>query len=502
MLHLPLLRGGRPYRSLDARPVRDFRTGETVAELSQANPGLIARDLAAMGEARRALQARPVREILEICRRAARLFAEADLPIGCDGETQSPDEYVRRLSATSGLPETLCRFNLEKIRGVLDGMEAVLAGLTRGLDLSVLDSGWGEQDGRRLSYLCQTEALGAILPSNSPGVHNLWLPALALKVPLALKPGREEPWTPFRLCQALIAAGLPPAALGFYPCDHAGATEVLLRCGRSMLFGDEATVRPWVADPRVQIHGPGRSKVLFGEDQVPHWERHLDLLAISIAENGGRSCLNASGVWLPATKPGAGREMAEALARRLAEIEALPLDHPQARLAAFPRPQVARHFSDLIDRHLRIPGAVDLTAEIRGGGRVAEAGGCTFLLPTLIWCEDPEHPLANSEFLFPFAAVVQMPVGSPREELLARIGPTLVATALTEDRRFERELLACPWIDRLNLGPIPTSRISWDQPHEGNLFAHLYRQRSIQAAPGVPIPGSIPGAGELIEARP
>ncbi len=466
MLHLPLLRGGRPYRSLEVRPLRDFRTGEAIAEVSQANPGLIAKDLSAAREGQRALQDLSVRELLEIYRRAARLFAEADLP-------QSPDEYVRLLSATSGLPETLCRFNMEKIRTVLDGMEEVLAGLTRGLDLSVLDSGLGTQDGRRLSYLPQAEVLGAILPSNSPGVHNLWLPAPALKVPVALKPGREEPWTPFRICQALMAAGLPPAALGFYPSDHAGAGEILLRCGRSMLFGDEATVRPWKGDPRVQVHGPGWSKVLFGEDQAPHWQRHLDLLVASIAGNGGRSCLNASGVWIPT----GGRELAEALAARLATIEALPLGHPEARLAAFPRPQAAHQISDLIDRHLRLPGAADLTAEIRGHHRVAEAGGCTFLLPTLIWCEDPDHPLANTELLFPFSSVVEV----PQTEMLARIGPTLVATGLTEDPRFQRELLGCPWIDRLNLGPIPTSRVSWDQPHEGNLFAHLYRQRAIQA---------------------
>lgn len=453
MFHIPILRGGRPYRSLETRPLRDFRTGEVIAEISQANPGLIARDLAGM---------RPLKlstgELLEIYRRAAPLFVE------------SPEEYIRNLSATCGLPETLCRFNMEKIRTVLEGMESVLAGLTRGLDLSVLDSGLGTQDGRRLSYLPQANVLGAILPSNSPGVHNLWLPAPALKIPVALKPGREEPWTPFRMCQALMAAGLPPAALGFYPSDHAGASEILLRCGRSMLFGDESTVRPWKADPRVQIHGPGWSKVLFGEDQP--WEPYLDLLVTSIAENGGRSCLNASGVWVPSR----GRELAEALAERFARIEALPLDHPEARLAAFPRPQVAHHFSDLIDRHLRVPGAIDLTAKIRGP-RVAEAGGCTFLLPTLIWCEDPDHPLANTELLFPFASVVEV----SRSEMLARIGPTLVATGITEDPAFQRELLDCPWIDRLNLGAIPTSRVSWDQPHEGNLFAHLYRQRAIQA---------------------
>ena len=47
------------------------------------------------------------------------------------------------------------------------------------------------------------------------------------------------------------------------------------------------------------------------------------------------------------------------------------------------------------------------------------------------------------------------------------------------------ELLAipvvdCDRIDRLNFGPVPTSRISSDQPHEGNLFLHLYRQRAFQ----------------------
>ena len=78
--------------------------------------------------------------------------------------------------------------------------------------------------------------------------------------------------------------------------------------------------------------------------------------------------------------------------------------------------------------------------------------------------------------LFPFAAVVEM----PSSEIPARIGSTLVATALTHDAAFQRELMECASIDRLNLGPVPTSKVSWDQPHEGNLFDHLYRQRAIQ----------------------
>jgi acyl-CoA reductase-like NAD-dependent aldehyde dehydrogenase len=477
MLDIPLLRAGRAYRSLEAQTVRDLRTGEPVARLSQANRGLIARDLAMATEGRKALASLSTSELLGICGRAAALFAEERLPVDSAGTLQGPDEYVRLLSATSGLPQTLCRANMEKIRAVLAGMASVLAGLTRGLDLSVLDAGWAEQDGRRVSFLAETNVMGAILPSNSPGVHTIWLPAYALKVPVIVKPGREEPWTPLRILQALLAAGLPREAAFYYPTDHGGSIEILMRCGRSLFFGDASTVSAFRDDPRVQIHGPGWSKVIFGADQVLHWERHLDVVVHSIADNGGRSCLNASGVWVAATRERTGRRIAEALASRLAGIEALPLDHPEADLAAFPRPEVARRISDWIDKQLRIPGAVDLTAEIRGP-RLAEAGGATFLRPTLVWCEDAAHPLAKAELLFPFATVVE----APQSELLAGIGPTLVATALTEDAGFERELLTCPTIDRLNLGPIPTSRISRDQPHEGNLFAHLYRQRAIQAA--------------------
>jgi acyl-CoA reductase-like NAD-dependent aldehyde dehydrogenase len=304
-------------------------------------------------------------------------------------------------------------------------------------------------------------------------VHAVWIPALALKVPVVLKPGREEPWTPMRIAQSLIAAGCPPEALGFYPADYGGATEILLRCDRSILFGDVSTVAPWVGDRRVQLHGPGWSKVVLGADKVADWRDHLDLMVTSIAENGGRSCVNASGVWVPSH----GREIAEALAERLARIEARPLDDPEAGLAAFPKPAVAHRISEYIDRQLKIPGAEELTARYRSGGRVAEVSGCTFLLPTLVWCEDPTHPLAGTELLFPFASVVEV----PQERLLGAMCSTLVATALTDDPEFRRELMTSRNVERLNLGNLPTSRVSWDQPHEGNLFEHLYRQRAFQA---------------------
>jgi len=475
MVHLPILRAGRPYRSLDVGELKHIETGETVAQVSQANRGLIARDLLAAPRNRAALQSLSVAELLAICKRASELFVSAELELDpLYGVRQSAEDYLHSLSVTTGMPLALCRANMEKIRFVLAEMETVLGGLTRGLDLSVLDTGWAEQQGRAVSYLGQADTLGVVLPSNSPGVHSLWLPAIPLKVPLTLKPGSREPWTPLRVCQALLQAGCPAEALSYYPTNPSGATEILLRSDRSMMFGDVSTVAAWKDDPRVQIHGPGWSKVLLGADQAARWADYLDVMLDSVAINGGRSCLNASGVWTAAH----GREIAEGLARKMGEIEILPLDHPDAAVAAFSDPQIARRISEQIDQRLEQPGAVDVSAELQGGDRVVQRAGCTFLRPTVIRCDDPEHPLARAEYLFPFVAVVEV----PQAEMLRRIGETLVGTAITEDEQFRQELMTARNVDRLNLGAIPTSRVSWDQPHEGNLFEHLYRQRALQSA--------------------
>jgi len=127
-----------------------------------------------------------------------------------------------------------------------------------------------------------------------------------------------------------------------------------------------------------------------------------------------------------------------------------------------------------------VPGAEDVTARHRPGGRVVEWEGSTYLLPTVVLCESPEHPLANREFLFPFASVVEVPAGAMPEVL----GPTLAATVLTGDEALRRRILASPLLQRLNLGALPTWQVSWDQPHEGNLFEHLYVRRALQELSG------------------
>jgi hypothetical protein len=259
--------------------------------------------------------------------------------------------------------------------------------------------------------------------------------------------------------------------------DHAGAGEVLRRTGRSMFFGDVSAVGGWEGDPRVELHGPGYSKILIGDDMLEgdRWQEHVGLMAASIAENGGRSCVNASGIWVAASH---AERVAEAVAAKLATIVPRAADDDQATLAPFADPRVAERISAQIDQGLQ-GGGREVTLAHRGTPRLAGLDGCTYLQPTLVLVDGPDHPLANREFLFPFAAVVPVAPDDMRQ-MPGPMGKTLVVTALTRDRRLIDRLLASPLVDRLNVGAIQTNTISWDQPHEGNLFEHLYARRSFQ----------------------
>lgn len=471
MLQIPILRHGQPYKSIDVARVPHHRTREVFVEVSQANPGLIRRDLRDQKTARAALAKFSTAELVAICERAAGFFAEDTLPLGDDRQT--PPDYVEQVSATTGLPFVLVRRNMLKIRSMFAEMGNVLNGLTRNLEWDLLDRGFGEVNGRSISFFPRTASLGIVLPNNSPGVHSLWIPSVPLKTPLVLKPGSAEPWTPYRIIQALIKAGAPPEAFSFYPADHGGAGEILRGCGRGMMFGDAASTGIWENDGRVEIHGPGFSKVVIGEDCIDDWEKYLDVMFASIVDNGGRSCVNASGVWVARH----GREIAEALAKRVATVTPRAADDERAQIAPFVDANVAGRINQMIDNGLAETGAVDVTAAQRAE-RLQVWEGCSYLLPTIVFCESPDHPMANKEFLFPFASVVEV----PSAELPEALGPSLVVTAITHDQNLIAKLVSASNVDRLNIGAVATNHLSWDQPHEGNLFDHLYARRAFQLA--------------------
>ncbi|HVL13357.1 MAG TPA: aldehyde dehydrogenase family protein [Gemmata sp.] len=473
MIHIPALRFGKPYTSMEKATLVHHVTGEPVAEVSQVTGSQISRDLGQIERAHKELRRIPVRDILAMYKKAADYFLNASLPCG-DAELTF-DQYVRNLSATTGSPVVFCDRNARKVHYVLSNIEEVIGGLTRGLPIEALDTGYTTASGRMQAFFPTTDVFGAVLPSNSPGVHSLWVPTIAFKIPLLLKPGREEPWTPYRVLQAFLKAGVPANVLGFLPTDHAGSADILRLCGRSMAFGDDRSMAPYKNDHRVEIHGTGYSKILFGDDKAGEWDKYLDLLVEAVAANGGRACVNASAVWTPKNADA----IALGIAKRFAAMKPRAWDDPACEISAFAKPEVAEAINNMVEEALKTPGARDVTQEVRGTPRLVKEGRVAYLLPTVIRCDTPDHPLANKEFLFPYASVIEY----PQSDLLKRIGYTLAATALTDDPGFIADCMACANIERLNVGPLPTNRLTWDQPHEGNLFTHLYKQRALQHAP-------------------
>src|SRR5215211_6995455 len=158
MLHLPVVRWGQPYTSMDVDEVVHFATGEPIARVSRANPGLIQRDRRHAQRARDRLRSFSIDDLIDRVGRAGELYMNDTLPMG-DGR-QSPDEFVHAQSASTGLPERMCRANMKKNGFVLAEMRRILTSLTRGLDLEVLRTGRGEERGVPISYQAQSPVLG------------------------------------------------------------------------------------------------------------------------------------------------------------------------------------------------------------------------------------------------------------------------------------------------------------------------------------------------------
>ena len=239
----------------------------------------------------------------------------------------------------------MVRRNMEKIRSVLAELETrprrahprARSGHPRPGDRG------GARPRARASSRARRRS-ASCCPSNSPGVHSLWVPTLALKTALVLKPGSAEPWTPYRLIQAFLQGGRAAArpSASTRPTTRARARS----CAAAAAASSSATCprrSPGRATRASRSTGPGYSKVLLGPDAAEDWpqapRRHGRRRSL---ENGGRSCVNASGVWVTGARArdrgGAGRAPG---ARSCPRAE----DDPEAQLAPFANPDVARRIS-------------------------------------------------------------------------------------------------------------------------------------------------------------
>ena len=191
---------------------------------------------------------------------------------------------------------------------------------------------------------------------------------------------------------------------------------------------------------------------------------------------------------------GRGRDVADALARRLVAVE--PASGRRRAGAARPVRWIPRGRADLrVDR--RRPARAGRRATSPPRCAAARASSPGRARPTCCrrscTATRPDHPLANREFLFPFASVVDVADGPTSRRPRPDAGPD------RDDGRRRADAAAGRFAAHPAPEPRPDSdpRVSWDQPHEGNLFEHL----SGRAAPYSPWPRWDEAAGHHRRAR-
>ena len=364
-------------------------------------------------------------------KKAADLYTEAELPLG-DG-TQTPDQFARMQSATTGLPEHMCRFNMKKNHFVLapDGQDPRLPDARPRPGHPVARLRRRERaacrSATRRSRRCSAWCCRAIRPA----CIRSGCRSFPMQIGLVLKPGPQEPWTPYRMAQAFIQAGIPKQAIAIYPGLGDVGAAVLQHCPRSLIFGGTATVEQYKGNPRVQAHGPGFSKILLGDDKVDQWEKYLDIMVDSVFVNSGRGCINCSGIWVSRH----GRKIAEATGRAHGPGRAVAAGRSQVGPGRLHGPGPGRR---RLRRHRTGPeeaGVHDMTGEVsaRGWSRRNAAITCGRRSSTASRRTRPSPRRNTCSLSAPWCEC-------PQEKMLEAIGPTLVCSAITEDKKFQRRL--------------------------------------------------------------
>lgn len=389
-------------------------------------------------------------KMLHGLREVAHHFRHSELDVG--GVTMGPDEYCRIQSLATGVPERLCRENMDKIYKAFMRVEQTLRGHLNAWrsDISLEDIFSGKE-GEGVAR--QSAVLGGIWPSNSSGVFQLLPPGLALG-PVLIKPGSGDVLTPLRIREACRVVGLPTEAIGIYPGDGDRLSASIAEATqRRLLFGGAETVKKYHGNPQVEVHGPGCSKIIIGPDKVASWRNYLDVMRSSVMNGSGRGCIACSAIYAPGE---IAEELATALSELIGDTPVRKLDDPEAVLAAFGSPKGAENVLGLMRKFVAHGEGRFVTPE---DDRAVVCGPYSVLRPIVAYVPRVPSPgeLSASKFEIPAPAVLV--VNSDGVALEEVIGSTLVCTAITDDAELLTKLADSGKISRLNRKAIPTTTI-------------------------------------------
>jgi acyl-CoA reductase-like NAD-dependent aldehyde dehydrogenase len=440
------------YRTRKRLPLLDI-SARLMGEMSIVPPLFIYRSMAAQRAAR----------VLRADSRASALARAGDAFATATIAGLAPGEYQHAVSRISGLPITSVRQATQALaQSARRAYESAVHGLPFGAVCDWRDPrtiGDGHATWTRRGDVLSIHAAG-----NHPGVHSLWLQAVALGFKVAVRPSQREPLTPYRLISALLDAGFPSDNLSFLPTDHSGADRIVGNADLSIVYGGDEVIRKYATTTTVLAQGPGRSKLLLTRDSG--WQGCLDTVIDSIAGEGGSTCLNATAVYVE----GDPSLVAEAVAERLSALPSLP---PEDEKAVLPVRNAAAAAS--LDRYL-LDRRGDARPWLGGEGVTEDLGdGTAVLRPAVFQLDSATAPQTGIELPFPCIWVAPW---TPDDGLLP-LRKTLVLTAFTRDEELIERLIDEPTISNVYIGDHPTSLPRHTMPHDSYLSEFLMRTKSV-----------------------
>jgi acyl-CoA reductase-like NAD-dependent aldehyde dehydrogenase len=439
------------YRTRERQTITDV-AGNPLAELSLVPRLYVTRAMAALHKA----ESLPVEERLAALARAGEAHATGTV----DGVPAAHHQFI--VSRASGMPISVVRSAGAAIaRSAVEAYRSVQHARPAGAV-----NHWRDPLTRTGSavWVRRGDVFAVHAPGNHPGVHGLWLEALALGYRVAVRPSRRDPFTPHRLISALRAAGFGDDQVVLLPTGYDAADEILRGADLAMAYGGEDVMRKYAGYSTMLPQGPGRSKILLTADV--DWREHLDVIVASISHEGGRGCVNTTAVFVQ----GDTAPLARAIAERLAAIPSLPPEDEHAVLPVLPRADAQK-----LERHL-LARAAGTVPWLGGDGVVDDLGdGSAVLRPAVHELDRPDAEQAGVELAFPCVWVAPW---TP-EAGLEPFKETLVLTAITHDTHLVDRLVAEPTIANVYVGDHPTYWIEPGLPHDGYLAEFLMRTKAV-----------------------
>lgn len=472
LLEVPVVSGGE---STTVRTTTVTGIGGPIATVART-PRVTVRDAleTARGDGFDGLQTISVRERLAIVGDAGRRFEG----IGPATALGSPAAYERPVARATGLPVGWVHTSAHWLGyGLRHAAEALRAqSPTGGLDVYDEPS-YTRERSVGLAFAPRVRVLGAVMPGNDPAVYAWPALALAMGIPIVLRPSDRDPFTPLRLARAFLAAGVPETAIHVLPAERAVGETIAQEADHAMVFGDERAVASYRNDRTVETYGPGNSVAVLARDPT---ERELETLARGITRAGGRTCFNLTRII--ATGPCDPDRLAAELARRVAGVREGSIDDRRTDVPAFPDGKRAKR----IDARVEALDGADVTATYRTGPRRIDGTGTdtesdagtagdvenTRLRPTVL-----RTPTLVEELPFPFAGVTERD-----REAISEIGPAYLGVCIG-DEDLERAMVRSPQVRKVYGGAYPAA-VDLRETHEEYLTSFCYETTTYDPSPG------------------